>query len=453
MAQIYRQASRTLKQAKISKPTAVVGLDHQARGIVRSQQGTRFIEGAVPGDVIRYQSDGKYTARLIEVITPSPHRMVPPCPIYDACGGCDMQHLRLDQQRQHKQQVVTELLQKFAGTKPELWLPPLVGAEFGYRRRTRLAVHWHAKRQTLKLGFRAKQSKNIIDIADCMVLEPALNRLLQPLRKLLPQLAFVRNLGHIELYLAATPVVLLRLSSWLLESMTTADQAQLKAFAETSAVAVWLQLDAGDPIAVAGNPQRPRYATTLPSSSSGCGVELQYMPGDFIQANTDMSERMVEQAIHWLDPQPTDTILELYAGTGNFSVPIAASGAQLIAVEGVSRMVQRLQANLDEALGTQHRGIAIQADLNQPTPALPSVTGPMTKALLDPARTGAQYAVALLVERLPQRIIYVSCAPDTLARDAGYLCQHGYFIKQAQVVDMFPQTHHIETIVWFERES
>ncbi|RUO41185.1 23S rRNA (uracil(1939)-C(5))-methyltransferase RlmD [Pseudidiomarina aestuarii] len=453
MAQIYRPAKRRQAPAKTSDPTPVVGLDHQGRGVVRTSQGTRFIDGALPGDMIRYQNDGKYTARLIQIMTPAEHRVEPPCSFYQQCGGCDLQHLELSQQRIHKQQVVHELLQKFAGTEPESWLPPHGGDAFGYRRRSRLAVHWNAKRQTLKLGFRAKQSKEIVAINDCMVLEPLLNKLLRPLQALLPQLTLLRWLGHVELYAASTPVVLLRLSDWQVTALNDDDRASLAAFASAQSVAIWFQLDTGESIPVVGEQALPRYLTAIETAAKRQQFELPYTPGDFIQANAASSEWMVQQALRWLDPQPTDTILELYAGTGNFSIPIAATGAKLVAVEGVGRMVQRLQENLNQALGQGHTGTAIQADLNQPVVTLPNEETRYSKALLDPARSGAQHAVALLAKLQIPRIIYVSCAPDTLARDAGYLHEQGYRIKLAQVVDMFPQTHHIETIVWFERES
>ncbi|WP_417655838.1 23S rRNA (uracil(1939)-C(5))-methyltransferase RlmD [Pseudidiomarina aestuarii] len=453
MAQIYRQAKRRQPPAKSSAPTPVVGLDHQGRGVVRTPQGTRFIDGALPGDSIRYQNDGKYTARLIQIVTPSEQRVEPPCAFYQQCGGCDLQHLELSQQRSHKQQVVDELLQKFAGTQPESWLPPLAGEAFGYRRRSRLAVYWNAKRQTLKLGFRAKQSKDIVAIHDCMVLEPVLNQLLVPLQTLLPKLTLLRWLGHIELYAASAPVVVLRLSDWQISALSDDDRFLLEAFADTHSVALWFQLDNGESLPIAGAPTLPRYSTAIDTPAKQQQYELPYAPGDFIQANAAISEGMVQQALRWLDPRPEDAILELYAGTGNFSIPIAATGAKLTAVEGVGRMVERLQANLTEALGHGHNGTAIQANLNQPQITLPAAEPRYTKALLDPARSGAQHAVTMLAKREIPRIIYVSCAPDTLARDAGYLHEHGYRIKQAQVVDMFPQTHHIETIVWFERES
>lgn len=441
MARIYRPPQRTKAPQPLSRNQPVTSLDHQGRGIVRTDKGVRFVAGALPKEIISFQPLGKYEGTLTAVHQQSPLRVNPPCRYYDSCGGCDLQHLQLEAQREHKQQVVSELLHKFAGISPVKWLEPLRAAAWNYRHRTRLAVHWDPKRQALRLGFRARSSKNIVAIDHCLVLSDRLNPLLAPLNKLLPELKSVRELGHVELIAGADErLVLLRLQT-LPEA---ADQVLLQSFAEQQQVQVWLQTGADEPVRLArkdgSEPAAPQYMSS--------DIALNFTPGNFLQAHAELNQQLVAQAIAWLDPQPGEQILDLYAGSGNFSIPLARKGAQVTAVEGVATMVSQLADNASMA-GVQLE--AVCADLGQPWKHPALVGNHVDKVLLDPARQGAANAVAEITARAPQRIIYVSCAPDTLARDAALLIAKGYELRQAQIVDMFPQTHHIETLSWFER--
>ncbi|KFZ31740.1 hypothetical protein IDSA_03365 [Pseudidiomarina salinarum] len=441
MARIYRPPQRTKAPQPLSRNQPVTGLDHQGRGVVRTDQGARFIAGALPDEIISFQPLGKYEGTLTAIHQHSPLRVNPPCRFYASCGGCDLQHLQLAAQRDHKQQVVSELLQKFAGITAVNWLEPLQAAAWNYRQRTRLAVHWDPKRQSLRLGFRARGSKSIVEIDHCLVLSDQLNPLLAPLKQLLPGLKSVRELGHVELIAGVSErLVLLRLQ----QPPESADQALLQNFAEQQQVQVWLQVGADAAVRLArqdaSEPAAPQYMSS--------GVRLNFTPGNFLQAHAELNQQLVAQAIAWLDPQPGEQVLDLFAGSGNFSIPLARKGAQVTAVEGIASMVSQLSENASRA-GVQLE--AVCADLEQPWkhPVLASQT--VDKVLLDPARQGAANAIAEITARAPQRIIYVSCAPDTLARDAALLITKGYELRQAQIVDMFPQTHHIETLSWFER--
>lgn len=437
MAQIFRPQKRSSKVAAVQQHR-VQGLDHQGRGVVRGDHGVCFVAGALVGELIRFRPSGHYQAELIAIDEAVAERVTPPCQYYHECGGCDLQHLAYTQQVQHKQQVVVELLQKFAQLEALKWLPPLTAAAWQYRRRTRLAVHWDGKQRRLLLGYRSRSSKTIIAVNSCLTLQPELDQLLQPLQQLLPRLTAIRGLGHIELIAAEQTVLLARFTCAVGES----DRHVFEQFAEQQHVQIWLQC-AEQPI----QPLSPHQE--LPSYRSA-GAQLSFMPGDFLQVNSILSEAMVAQVLAWLQPQPGEAILDLYAGSGHFSVPLAQTGADVTAVEGVPSMVQMLQRNASNA------GVTIQAEcanLDQPWQQFRWHQKALNKVLLDPARAGAGVAIHEIAQRRPQRIVYVSCAPDTFARDAAVLKTSGYQLREIGLVDMFPQTHHIETMAWFEREQ
>ena len=436
MAQIYRPQARMAKADKLLGQT-VVGLDHQGRGIIRTSKGVRFVPQALSGEVVDVSTQGKHDATLLKVTQPSAQRVAPPCQYYQHCGGCDLQHLDLASQVTHKQQTVQDMLRKFAGIEAQQWLPALQADAWHYRRRARLAVHYDRKRQQLKLGFRAPQSKQITDIDQCLTLAQSLSDLVQPLRQLLATTKLANALGHVELIeFVQQPVVLLRLA----QQLNAHDIERLQAFAEQYQVAFWLAYDTGVVPLTAGQ-ELPRYATLE--------ATLTCQPNDFIQSHRQLSQTMVAKAIEWLEVAPNDTIIELFAGSGNFTIPLAQTGATVTAVEGIASMVQQLQQNAAEY---QLNVRAHCANLEQPWPQHGWGKEHYNKALLDPARAGALQAVQEIAKRGIALLVYVSCAPDTLARDAAVLKSHGYVLKRAQVIDMFPQTHHIEVITLFERE-
>ncbi|MGQ4276003.1 rRNA adenine N-6-methyltransferase family protein [Pseudidiomarina sp. E22-M8] len=440
MAQIYRpsQARKSKTTSPVKRDVNVSALDHQGRGVVRDSSGVRFVSGALSGEVIDFQPQGKWQGKLLQVKTPTSDRVIAACPHYNDCGGCDLQHLELTAQRQHKQQVVTELFAKFAGHKITSWEAPLTAEAWRYRRRLRLACHWDGKRRKFKLGLRQANSKSIVEIDDCLISDEALTRLLTPLRGLLSQLSLVKQLGHVELISSTVVSIVLRLQRW----PDAVDLPQLQKFAQQYQVDFWIQCNESAPQPLDPQQQLPTYASWQ--------TELAFQPGDFLQAHGDLSVLLVEQALAWLDPQPEDSILELYAGSGNFSLPIAKQGAKVTAIEGVQSMVERLNSS-----ARQHdlEIVARQADLSADWQQYEWARTPFNKVFLDPARAGAAHAIEEVCVRQPQRVIYVSCAPDTLARDAQALFSAGYHLARAQIVDMFPQTHHIECLTWFEREA
>ncbi|WP_411368980.1 methyltransferase domain-containing protein [Pseudidiomarina salilacus] len=437
MAQIYRPSAKRPQQ-QVLRNQPVKALNHQGQGIVASAQGVRFVSGALAGELIDFRSEGKHQGKLLNIQQAAADRVIPACKYYDACGGCDLQHLALEQQREHKQQVVVELLAKFADVTAQSWLPLLGADAWRYRRRLRLACHWDRKRQRLTLGLRAAQSKQIVAIEDCLVAQEQITALLASLRATLAKLQSPEQLGHVELIHVDRTIVLLRLTA----SVSAADKALLEKFAERQHVDIWLHCAEQPPQPLLPQQQLPRYQSSQ--------LMLEFQPGDFLQAHVNLSLTMVEQALTWLDPQAGESILELYAGSGNFTLPIALTGAQVTAIEGVPSMVERLRATAQQQ---KLRVTAVHADLEQNWRHYPWAQQRFDKVLLDPARAGAPHAITEIAQRQPRRVIYVSCAPDTLARDAKQLRAAGYQLKQAQIIDMFPQTHHIECLTWFEREA
>ncbi|EKE84801.1 23S rRNA (uracil(1939)-C(5))-methyltransferase RlmD [Idiomarina xiamenensis] len=412
-------------------------LDHQGRGILR-QQGTYFVAGALPGERIRVQTQAKHQARLVEVVEASDERVTPPCPYYQRCGGCDLQHLSLAQQRQHKQQTLAELLSKFAAIEVTDWAPMLTGEGWHYRQRARLASSY-ARGQRFQLGFRQRASQQVVAIEHCQVLAPPLAALLVPLQQWLGEHYQRIGLGHVELIAQPTPLVLLRVTRALDDEFVQ----QAEQFAAQHGCQLWSDdgqqtraITAADEVRLTHHP-----------------LPLNFTPGDFIQVNQALNPAMVAQALSWLEATADDQVVELFAGMGNFSLPLAQQVKQLHCFEVSARMIQQLQDNA-AAAGLSHvRGHAV--DLNHDwLSRLNSMR--IDKLLLDPARSGAQAALAQLQQlpaaQRPTRIVYISCAADTLARDSALLKQLGYGISKAGVIDMFPQTHHIEAMVAFAKE-
>ncbi|MGM0481407.1 MAG: 23S rRNA (uracil(1939)-C(5))-methyltransferase RlmD [Pseudomonadota bacterium] len=444
MAQFFKPKSKRAAAARHQKPVqrrVVEALDHQGRGVVRANDGAvYFIDQVLPTEQIRFRPVKKFQAELLSIEQPAAERQQPPCPYYDRCGGCDLQHLAGAQHQQYKQNTVTELLAKFAGVKTQLdWQPIVSAGDWHYRRKARLAVKWHADNNSLWLGFRQPQSKKVTVIDDCLVLVTALSDLLVPLRQLLSSSVIGAVLGHVELIQANTVHVVLRLTA----PLTDQQRQQLLCFAEQHQLQFWLQTETE----VAALQQQQ-----LSYDSSIDGDRLYFSASDFLQVNQAANQQMVAQALAWLQVSQDDTVLDLFSGVGNFTLPLARRAAQVVAIEGVAGMTEKLVYSAEQA--QLHNVRAKTADLNQIT-ARQLTSYQASLWLLDPARAGAesvcQSVSAMSRDQRPKRIVYVSCAPVTLARDSQFLLQAGYQIKHLGLVDMFPQTHHIETMVCFER--
>ncbi|HSX69886.1 MAG TPA: 23S rRNA (uracil(1939)-C(5))-methyltransferase RlmD, partial [Pseudomonas sp.] len=352
-----------------------------------------------------------------------------------------LQHLPHDEQLALKQRTLAEQLKRFAGLEPEMWAAPLTGPEFAYRRRARIAVRWDAKARRLDVGFRAAASQDVVAIDQCPVLVQPLQPILQALPALLRGLDKPQALGHVELFHGTRSAVLLRHMAPLGE----ADLQRLRAFCADHNAQLWLH-GAGEPEADhagadgAGEPLGYRL--------DAFGLELQYRPGDFVQVNGAVNQAMVEQALDWLAPQTGERVLDLFCGLGNFALPLAQRVAEVVAVEGVEAMVERARANA-EANGLDNLHFH-QTDLSKPLAEAAWAARGFDAILLDPPRDGAFEVVKDMRRLGARRLVYVSCNPSTLARDSAELARQGYRLKRAGILDMFPQTAHVEAMALFE---
>ncbi|MDO6708015.1 23S rRNA (uracil(1939)-C(5))-methyltransferase RlmD [Photobacterium sp. 1_MG-2023] len=444
MARFFKPTKRTVSDTK-HKEVTVTRLDHLGAGIAHLDRKPVFIPGLLPDEralVQLTESKKQYArAKVIKRLSDSPERITPQCPVYDQCGGCNLQHLSHSAQIAAKQQSLGELITKFAlagetATTDVLTQDqPVTGESWQYRRSARFSLKVESEK-TLTFGFRKEQSKAIVDITDCPVLARPLNALLLPLRELLSRLQGRRNLGHVELVEADNgPVVLIR----HIKPFSDPDMTQIQQFADKHHVMLFLAPDPEELVQISG--EAPYYEVE--------GMKLNFSPKDFIQVNRRVNEQMVAQALSWLDIQPEDRVLDLFCGLGNFSLPLAANAREVVGVEGVDPMVQRAS---DNAARNQLTNAAFyQGNLEDGIVSFSWAKEGFDKVLLDPARAGAAGVMAQVAALSPSRILYVSCNPATLARDSQVLLQQGYQLQRLGMLDMFPHTGHLESMALFTR--
>lgn len=418
-------------------------LSHDGRGIVKLQDKTWFVAGALPQEEIEARvmsSQSQWVnAKCERIITPSPLRQAPLCQYAGICGGCELQHIPYDEQVQLKQSSVIDQLQRFSSIKITHWQPPLVGEPFGYRRRARIAVRFDEKTKTLRVGFRAAFSQQIVQIKDCLVLTAPLRQLLQKLPTCLNALNAPHHLGHIELFDGVHTALLVR----HIKPLTDSDIQQFQLFCKENQCQLWLQ--GKDKPTSFDETQALQYSLNIETKP----LHLNYQMGDFIQVNASINQQMVLQALDWLTIQPNDTILDLFCGLGNFTLPMATQAKKVIGVEVVETMVESAKNN---ALNNNlNNTVFHQADLSQSITGKTWTREKLSAIVLDPPRDGAIQVIKQMGELDTNRILYISCNPATLARDAELLTKQGYQIIKAGIIDMFPQTSHIETMVLFER--
>lgn len=415
-------------------------LANDGRGIAFVEGRTWFVSGALAGEEVEARvlgSHGKVVeARTERIFNASELRRPAACAHAGRCGGCSVQHLPHAEQLALKQRMLAEQLSKVAGVEPEAWAAPLSGPEFGYRRRARVAVRWDAKGKQLEVGFRAAGSQDIVAIDDCPVLVQALQPIMSRLPAMLRRLSKPQALGHVELFSGSALALLLRHMAPLSES----DLSILKDFCDFHQAQLWLHGE--------GEPQPFDPLQSLGYRLETWDLHLAYRPGDFVQVNAGVNEAMVAQALEWLAPQPQERVLDLFCGLGNFALPLARQVREVVAVEGVAAMVARAADNA--ASNNLHNTRFFQADLSQPLSAAEWVDEGFSAVLLDPPRDGAFEVVRHLASLGAKRLVYVSCNPATLARDTVELIKQGYKLKRAGILDMFPQTAHVEAMALFE---
>ncbi|WP_075881349.1 23S rRNA (uracil(1939)-C(5))-methyltransferase RlmD [Vreelandella massiliensis] len=437
-------------------------LAHDGRGVGHLPSGKAvFVDQALPGErvgIATHRTRKRFDeAHVRELHLRADERVTPPCPYFGHCGGCDLQHLSVPAQRAHKREVVRELLAR-QGLVWQGDIDTLKSDSDAYRRRARLGVNVDRDGRVL-MGFRAQRSHRLVDIASCHVLVPELQSLIAPLRDVLGSLKSPRDVGHIELL--ATPEARVVVVRQLKAQPQDAERWQ--AFARSQGVALGMRAgrdsdeaqeeakgqQQGPEVHWFGAPPALNDTLTLPRGDT---LTLAFSPGDFIQVNAEVNQQMVGWVMQWLTPQPGQTLLDLFAGIGNFSLPMAASGAKVHAVEGNPAMVARLAAN------AHRHQLAVsgqQADLNARESVETLLHDTAADAvILDPPRSGAESVCRALAKPAPEaprpRVAYVSCDPATLARDAAHLVHGGYRIARVAVADMFVHTAHMETLMLLE---
>ena len=426
-------------------------LDHEGRGVTRVDGKAVFVEGALPGErveyVVRRAKPSYEQGETVKVLRPSAQRAVPRCPHYGVCGGCSMQHLDADAQAAVKQRILEDALRHIGKLRAGRILPAIHGPAWGYRYRARLGVRMVPSKGGLRVGFHERRSSYIVDMRTCPVLPPAISALLPRLRTLLAGLSIADRLPQVEIAVGEDSTVFVFRN---LLPFSATDEQRLAAFADAEGVQAWIQ-PAGPDSARALHPADalpPFY--TLPEFD----LRLDFRPTDFTQVNVDINRLLIRRAMQLLDPRPGERIADLFCGLGNFSLPIARRGAQLIGVEGSDALVARALDNARRN-GLAERTAFYAANLFEATEDSLAALGPLDKLLIDPPREGAIAVVkAIGPQQQPARIVYVSCNPATLARDAAVLVREkGYVLKGAGIANMFPQTSHVESIALFEQPA
>ncbi|MEA3140784.1 MAG: rRNA (uracil1939-C5)-methyltransferase [Gammaproteobacteria bacterium] len=426
----------------------IVDLAHDGRGIARVNGKAVFIEGALPGEHVRFRVLKRRRqmdeAALVDVLLASPDRVVPRCAHFGICGGCSLQHLSAAAQLAAKEKQLLENLQRIGNVQPARVLPPLRGDEWGYRRRARLGIKYVHKKGRVLAGFREREKPYIADIRRCEVLPAALGTLPQELAALAETLSIKEKVPQVELAAGdgATALVFR-----VLEAPSAADLEKISAFGRKRDLQIFLQtggLDTVRPV-VADYPPL-RYAV------DGGHVQIAFGPVDFIQVNRGVNVSMVDAAITLLEPAANDSVLDLFCGLGNFTLPLARRAGRVLGVEGDAPLVAKAGANaVNNGIGNAHFAVE---NLFEPDTFGEWASEHYDLVLLDPPRAGAAELLPRMAHWQPRRVVYISCHPGSLARDAGILvAEQGFTLTAAGVMDMFPHTTHVESIAVFERPA
>jgi len=436
---------------------SIVSLSHEGRGVSKHNGKIRFIEGALPGETVkaRFISQHAKFDELVmtEIIEPSPDRVPAPCAHFDVCGGCNLQHMDVVAQINHKQAVLKEQLTHFGKLSPVLWMDVMTSQTEGYRSKARLGVFYDKKQQKVLLGFREKSNKVITDVDRCLVLDSRVSGRLLDLKNLVASLSSPAATSHIEVAAGDTTVALLFRQTSVLDND---DKSKLIEFAKLFTFDLYLQAGVQErgvntviKLWPAEGMDRLSYSLVYTELKSESELDLSFHPKDFTQVNRPMNRKMVLKALECLALTSRDRVLDLFCGLGNFTLPIAKFSASVVGVEGSENMVQRAYENAEKN-GIDNVSF-FASDLQSDFTKQAWATQVFDKALIDPPRSGALEIVKYLAELKINRIVYISCNPATLSRDAGVLIKKGYTLSQVGVLDMFPHTAHVESIALFDR--
>lgn len=429
--------------------TDILDLSHDGRGVARRDgEGGKvtFITGALPGEVVTAEPTARNRhfdeARTLDVLQPSPQRVTPRCPHFGVCAGCVLQHLEESQQIVAKQRVLMDNLTRIGHVSPGTVLPPLVGQSWGYRRKGRFSVRRVEKKDKTLVGFREQDPRFVADLSQCLTVIPEIGSKVGAMATFIETLDGKRDIPQIE-FIAGDDAIMLTIRH--MQPLSEADRAAWTAFGQDHGFAISLQPGGVESV-------QPLWPAEVPLSFklAPWDVELAFRPLDFIQVNASLNVKMIALALELLDAGPDERVLDLFCGLGNFTLPLARTVREVVGVEGDAGLVARAKDNavrngLDNAQ-------FFAADLTQDQRQTPWMRQGFDKLLLDPPRSGAIEVLQQLPLKQFKRIVYVSCHPGSLARDAGYLVnEQGFTLVSAGAMDMFPHTAHVESIAVFEK--
>jgi 23S rRNA (uracil1939-C5)-methyltransferase len=426
----------------------IESIDHEGVGVAHVDGKVTFIDGGVTGERVAFakrRSRGNFDlGSVTAVLRESSQRVTPRCRYFGVCGGCAMQHIEPAAQVAAKQRVLEDNLARLGKVTPEQLLPPVQGPSWGYRTRARLSVHYVAKKGGVLVGFHERRSSFVADTMSCEVLPPAVSALIPGLRQMFSSMTLRDRIPQIELAVGEDVTVLVLRN---LAPIPEEDAATLRAFADRHGIQFWLQPKGPE----TAHPFYPMEAPALDYRLPEFGLSLGYRPTEFTQVNAGVNRVLVKRAVDLLDPEAGERVGDLFCGIGNFTLALATRGADVVGMEGSESLVARATQNA-RSNGLEARVRFIAHDLYTDAAGALERLGRVDKLLIDPPRDGALEICKGLGDDGPARIVYVSCSPATLARDAGVLVNvKGYRLAKAGVVNMFPHTGHVESMALFER--
>ncbi len=436
-----------MKRIQVAPEEAdIVDLSHEARGVARIDGKTVFVADALPGErvvlrrILRHRTyDEAVTERVLQA---SPDRVAPRCPHFGTCGGCALQHLDPAAQLVFKQAQLLENLARVGDTRPATVLEPLRGPAWNYRRRARLGIKHVPRKGKVLVGFRERSAPYVADLRECHVLVEPVGRLFEPLGRMVESLSIINRVPQAEVAVADDAVALVLR---VLDPPTPGDLLRMAEFERAHGVRLYLQPGGSDTVRpLSGDATALQYR--LPAS----GVSIEFEPTDFVQVNGALNTAMVDRALELLGATAHDAVLDLFCGLGNFSLPIARAAARVVGIEGDATLVARARAN---AVRNGLSNVEFHAaDLFKDVAASSWAARRYDRVLLDPPRAGAREVLPIVAGSGARRVVYISCHPGSLARDAGMLVrEHGFRLAAAGVMDMFPHTAHVEAIAVFDR--
>ena len=438
------------RKKSLPKETVTViieSLNHEGRGVAHIQGKAIFINGALPQETVQFRYTKMHRqwdeGEVVAVLIPHPDRISPPCQHFSQCGGCSLQHLNSDHQLAHKEKVLLELLQHQVHLVLPSLLPALKAEDFGYRRKARLGVKYVEKKGKVLVGFREKNGRYLADLEKCLVLHPAVGKKLTLLSELIYHCKIRDEIPQIEIAVAENTTVLIVRH---LVSMPASDQERWKIFAQEHHFSIFLQPYGIDSI----HPLWPENEVSLTYSLPRYTLTFTFKPTQFTQINFDINQKMIDRAIDLLELHPEDSVLDLFCGIGNFSLPLSLFCKSIVGIEGDLGTVE--QAKKNALLNHRNNTSFYPANLFESVKEFSWAKQHFDKILLDPPRTGAKEIIEFFPLWNPSRIVYISCNPATFARDAKRLNELGYHLEKAGVMDMFPHTKHIEVIGLFVKK-